>query len=144
MSGIAGRNFRLKYDADGAGAVAAVVIAHAKSDSFEVANGSIDGTTKDDAGKMSLLNDNGMQGCKMSCSGLLNGVAQHKTLAGLAMNAGSGTSVFFFEFDVPLFGVMRGQWFIDSFKIAGEDGPAAGTFEMSLSSSGTITWTPAV
>lgn len=137
----AGRKVRIKYDADGAGAGLAVEIARAKTDTLTINNEMIDGTTKDDAGVRALINDTGVASMEMSCSGLLSD--QHKTLIGLASAQGDGTSLNFFEFDMPGVGTFRGQWFITSMALGGNDGAEGATFEASFASAGAITWTPA-
>lgn len=137
----AGRKVRIKYDADGAGVGAAVEIARAKTDTLTINNEPIDGTSKDDAGVRTLIDDVGLKSMEMSCSGLLSD--QHKTLIGLAQAAGDGTSLQWFEFDMPSVGTFRGQWFISSMALGGNDGAEGATFEASFASSGAITWTPA-
>jgi len=137
----AGRKVRIKYDADGSGAGLGVEIARAKTDTLTINNEPIDGTTKDDAGVRTLINDTGLKSMEMSCSGLLSD--EHQTLIGLAQNAGDGTSLHFFEFDSPTVGVFRGEWFITSFVLGGNDGAEGATFEASFASAGPITWTVA-
>lgn len=137
----AGRKVRIKYDADGAGAGAAVEIARAKTDTLTLNNESIDGTTKDDSGVQTFINDTGVKSMEMSCSGLLSD--EHRTLIGLFHGQGEGTSLHWFEFDMPTVGVFRGQWFISSMSIGASDGADGTTFEASFASSGPITWTPA-
>jgi predicted secreted protein len=140
-TGIAGRKVRIRYDSDGAGGTAAAVIARAKMDSFSFKNEKIDITAKDDNGVITLLNDVQTKGCEFSCSGIAASVAQHKTLVGLAVNAGAGTSLHAFECFIDGLGTIAGLFFIDSFDVKGEEAEA--TFEMALSSSGAVTWTAA-
>lgn len=140
--GISSRAVRIKYDADGVGAGAAVEIARGTADSFEVSNSRIDNTAKDDLGTETAINDVGLKGCKMLVSAVLSATAQHKTLTGLAMSAGAGTSHHMFEITAVGVGTLRGLWFIDSFKWGADDASGAATFEMGLSSVGTISWTP--
>jgi predicted secreted protein len=142
-TGIAGRRVRIKYDADGAGGAAAVVIARARTDSVTVTNEMIDITAKDDAGVRTLMNDIGVKSMAMSVNGVLAAAPQHRTLVGLAHAAALGAALHTFEIEMEGVGTFRGLWFIASFEASGDEGANAATFTMSLESSGLITWTPA-
>lgn len=143
MTAIAGRKVRIKYDADGEGVGAAVVIARAKSDSITINKEPIDITSKDNNGIRTLLNAIGGQSAELTVSGILDAGAQHRTLVGLAAASTDDAQLHTFEFDAPGVGVLRGVWFISSFQMGAEDGPDAATFEMTLMSSGAIAWTAA-
>lgn len=138
-SPFAGRKVRIKYDADGAGAGGAVEIARAKTDTLSINNEMIDGTTKDDVGVRTLIDDNGLQSMEMSCSGLLSD--EHQTLIGLATATGEGTALHTFEFEMPGVGVFRGDFFISALSLGGNDGAEGATFEATFASSGAIGWT---
>lgn len=144
MADLSGRAVRIKYDADGSSSNPAVVIAKAKSDEITINNEPIDTTSKDEAGIRTLLNDLGSKSMEISCSGIMTNGAQHKSLAELVTESGEGTALYTFEVEVVGVGTWRGQWFITSFKIGGEDGANHATFEMSMASAGTIAFTAAV
>lgn len=137
MAANAGRKLRIKYDADGAGAGAAVVIAGARTDSFSIANEPINITDKDDAGVQTLLDDIGTQSLSMS----VEGVAKDQTLLNLAASAGEGTSLHAFEIDVVGAATITAAdgFFISNYEETGAEGTDAVTFSCNLTSSGAIT-----
>ncbi len=137
MAATSGRKLRVKYDADGAGAGTAVVIAGARTDSLTIANEAIDVTDKDDVGVRTLLDDIGTKGMEMSCEGVLT----DDTLAALARGATTSASLHWFEFDIDGIGNYRGEWFISNFEMSGAEGTDPATFSATFQSSGAITFT---
>lgn len=135
MAADAGRALRIKYDADGAGGAAAVVIAGARTDSLTINNTPIDITDKDDAGIVTLLDDIGTKSISLS----VEGVAKDATLGNLASAAGDGSALHYFEIAIAALRTYTGNFFISDFTYTGEDGDSALTFSCSLTSSGTIT-----
>lgn len=134
MAAEAGRDLRIKYDADGAGGTAAAVIAGARTDSLTINNTSIDITDKDDSGIQTLLDDIGVQSLEISCTGVL----KDATLITLADSAASGAALHYFEIAVGSLRTYAADFFITSFEVTGEqDGTI--TFSMSLVSSGAVT-----
>lgn len=126
---------RIKYDADGAGAGAAVVIAGARTDSLTFNNERIDITSKDEDAVRTLLNDIAVKSMSLSCTGVL----KDATLAELAANAGPGTAVHVFEIDLIGLRTYRGAFFLEGFTSTGEDGANPVTFSVTLESAGVIT-----
>ena len=137
MVASAGRTLRIKYDADGTGGDAAVVIAGARADSISLANTPIDITTKDSLGIITLLDDIGTKQFSLSVSG----VAEDSTLGDLANDAAGGSSLHQFEIAVAALGTYSGLFFITEHAYEGSEGDEALTFTCSLTSSGTITVT---
>lgn len=134
MAAEAGRDLRIKYDADGAGGTAAAVIAGARTDSLTINNTSIDITDKDDSGVQALLDDIGVQSIEISCTGVL----KDATLITLADSASAGSALHYFEIAVGSLRTYAANFFITSFEVTGEqDGTI--TFSMSLVSSGAVT-----
>lgn len=134
MAAEAGRDLRIKYDADGAGGTAAAVIAGARTDTLTINNTSINITDKDDDGVQKLLDDIATQSLALSCTGVL----KDATLIGLAKSAGAGSARHYFEIAVGSFATYAGYFFIDSFEVTGEQ-EGTQTFTASLSSADTIT-----
>ena len=137
MVAAAGRKLRIKYD-PGTGAV---VIAGARTDSFSIANESINISDKDDAGVQVLLNDIGTQSLSMT----IEGVLKDATLLALTAGAGEGTSLHDFEIDVIGLGTVTAAdgFFLSNFDPSGAEGTDPTTFSCSLTSSGAITFTAA-
>lgn len=137
MAASAGRDLRIKYDADGGGAGAAVVIAGARTDTFTIANEMIDITDKDDNGIQTLLNDIGTQSFSLSCEGIL----KDDTLMLLARGAAAGSALHTFEIEFAGLTTtsIRGQWFISNFETSGAHAADATTYTFSLTSSGAMT-----
>lgn len=136
MAAEAGRDLRIKYDADGSGAGEPVVLAGARTDSFTINNEMIDITDKDDNGVRTLLNDIGVKSLALSCTGVL----KDNTLMALADEADQNAALHTFEIDIGTIRRYRGLWFITSFEVTGEQQDTI-TFSMSLESSGAITAT---
>ena len=134
MAAEAGRDLRIAYDADGAGSGTAAVIAGARTDSMTINNEPIDITDKDDAGVRTMLNNVATKSIEISCTGVL----KNDTLITLADSAAEDAALNFFEIDVGSLRSYRGQWFISSFEVTGEQEDAI-TFSMTLQSSGAIT-----
>lgn len=134
MAAAAGRALRIKYDADGAGGAAAVVIAGARTDSLTINNTPIDITDKDDAGIITLLDDIGTQQISLS----IEGVAKDSTLGDLAAAAAAGTALNYFEVAIAALKTYAADFFITDFEYSGAEGDEALTFTCSLSSSGAI------
>jgi predicted secreted protein len=134
MAASSGRKLRIKYDADGAGGTAAAVIAGARTDTLSIANESINITDKDDLGIQTLLDDIGTKSVSLTCEGVLI----DNTLFDLALAAGDGTALHFFEVDLIGLRTLTGNFFISSFEATGAEGTDPTTFTMSLTSSGTI------
>lgn len=140
MAATNGRRVRIKYDADGAGGSAAVVVAGARTDSLTINNTQIDITDKDDSGIQTLLDDVALQAMSMSCEGVLVGT-QLEALAEGTKTAGSSLNYFVFEVLDQSDAVVvtySGNFFIDSFEIGAEYQDTA-TFTASFQSSGAIT-----
>jgi predicted secreted protein len=134
MAASAGRDLRIKYDADGAGGTAAAVIAGARTDGVTIANEPIDITDKDDLGIQTLLDDIGTKVVTMNVEGVLI----DSTLFDLALAAGDGTALHFFEVDLISLRTLTGNFFISNFESTGAEGTDPATFTMTLTSSGTI------
>lgn len=140
MAALAGRDVRIKYDADGTGTgSAAAVIAGARVDNLTINNSIIDITDKDDNGKRTLLDDVGVQTFSMSCEGVLVG----DTLNALARGADASAMLHDFEFEISGIGTYTGSFAITSFEVGGQDGDNAATFSASFESSGTVSWSAA-
>jgi TP901-1 family phage major tail protein len=137
MAAAAGRALRIKYDADGAGGTAAVVIAGARTDSITINNTAIDITDKDDSGIVTLLDDIGTQSVALS----VEGVATDSTLGNLADSAAAGAALHYFEIAVASLRTYAANFFITDFAYTGEDGDNPLTFSCTLTSSGTVTKT---
>jgi len=135
MAAQAGRKARVKYDADGAGAGTAAVVAGARMDRVSINNEPIVITDKGDNGIQHLLNDIASQKFDLQCQG----VCLDDTLVALAHGATESAALHYFEFDLDGIFNLRGRWFINSLTVEGTDGPDPATFDMSLTSHDTIT-----
>lgn len=136
MAAKSGRKLRIKYSTDGTTYAA---IAGARSDSFTVANEMIAITDKDDAGIRTLLDDIGSQAISLAVEGVLT----EDTFIDLAVNAGEGSAIHYFQVDVIGLGTLTGQWFIANFQSTGADGTDPTTFTCALESAGAIVWAAA-
>lgn len=136
MAAEAGRELRIKYDADGAGGSAAVAIAGARTDGLTIANTFIDITDKDDSGIITLLDDTGTQQITLSVEGVL----KDTTLLDLARANGSGNALNYFEVTIGTLATVAGNFAITNYEPGGEAGDSPMTFSCSLVSSGTMTW----
>ncbi len=136
MTAESGRDMRIKYDADGPGANAAVVIAGARTDTLTINNEMIDITDKDDSGVRTLLDDVGVKSMSASCTGVL----KDNTLITLADSAAGSSSLHYFEIAIGTFRTYAAYFFISSFEVTGETAEGI-TFTMSLESSGAVTAT---
>lgn len=137
MAASAGRNLRIKYDADGAGGTAAAVIAGARTDGVTIENTFIDITDKDDAGIMDYLDDTGTQSLSLNCEGVMTDT----TLLDLAKANGSGNAKNYFEVAIGSLATVAGDFLITNFSATGEDGDNPITFSCTLTSAGAMTWT---
>ncbi|MCJ8334564.1 MAG: phage tail protein [Epibacterium sp.] len=137
MAASAGRNLRIKYDADGAGGTAAAVIAGARTDGVTIENTFIDITDKDDLGIMDYLDDTGTQSLSLNCEGVMTDT----TLLDLAKANGSGNAKNYFEVAIGSLATVAGNFLITNFSATGEDGDNPITFSCTLTSAGAMTWT---
>ena len=137
MAASAGRNLRIKYDADGAGGTAAAVIAGARTDGVPIENTFIDITDKDDLGIMDYLDDTGTQSLSLNCEGVMTDT----TLLDLAKANGSGNAKNYFEVAIGSLATVAGNFLITNFSATGEDGDNPITFSCTLTSAGAMTWT---
>jgi predicted secreted protein len=137
MAAEAGRNMRIKYDADGAGGSAAVVIAGARTDGLTIENTFIPITDKDDAGIPDYVDDTGTQTVSLNCEGVMTGT----TLLDLAKANGSGNAKNYFEVAIGSLATVAGNFLITNFSASGEDGDNPITFTCTLTSAGSMTWT---
>ena len=137
MAALAGRNLRIKYDADGAGGTAAAVIAGARTDGVTIETTFIDITDKDDLGIMDYLDDTGTQSLSLNCEGVMTDT----TLLDLAKANGSGNAKNYFEVAIGSLATVAGNFLITNFSATGEDGDNPITFSCTLTSAGAMTWT---
>lgn len=136
MAAEAGRNLRIKYDADGAGGSAAVVIAGARTDGLTIENTFIPITDKDDAGVPDYVDDTGTQTVSLTCEGVMTGT----TLLDLAKANGSGNAKNYFEVAIGSLATVAGNFVMTNFSSNGEDGDNPITFSVTLTSAGAMTW----
>lgn len=134
MAAEAGRTLRIKYDADGAGGSAATVIAGARTDALTINNEMIDITDKDDAGVRTLLDAVAVKSLSATCTGLM----KDNTLANLAANSATGSTLHYFEITVGTLATYASEFMISTFEITGETDDGI-EFSMSLESSGAVT-----
>lgn len=138
---LSGRLARVKYYPTGF-AGTGTEVARAKTESLKIGNEYIDITSKDDDGIKALMDDIASKSWELSCSGILGDDAQHVTLSGLALNAGRGTALHYFSYDISGFGEFRGRWAIKSFDFGAPEGESQ-TFEMSMESTGAVSFVAA-
>lgn len=136
MAAEAGRNLRIKYDADGAGGTAAAVIAGARTDGLTIDNTFIDITDKDDVGIPDFVDDTGTQTVSLSCEGVMKGT----TLLDLAKANGSGNAKNYFEVAIGSLATVAGNFVMTNFAATGEDGDNPITFSCTLTGAGSMTW----
>jgi predicted secreted protein len=135
MAAAAGRKLRIKYDADGAGGSAAVVFSGELTSEITWNLEPIDITDKDDDGIVTYEDDIGTKQLVISATGVLI----DSTLMELAENATDGAALHAFEVQVDVLRTYTGSFFITSFAATGNDGAEAMQYNISLSSSGTVT-----
>lgn len=138
MAAMAGRDLRIKYDADGDGAGTPAVIAGARADSMTINQTPIDITDKDDSGIRTMLADYGTWSVDLTISGVLVGT----TLSAL-VESDNATVLHRFTIEwgaSAALGTWTGDFFISSFEVSGEEGDSPATFTANLQSSGDVTF----
>ncbi|MDH5796932.1 MAG: phage tail protein [Paracoccaceae bacterium] len=136
MAAAAGRAIRIAFDADGAGAGAAIAIVGSTKDNFEITKEGINVTDKDDAGVQTFIDD--VVGT-WAMSGGVDGFLKDTTILALMNDTSQFTHTM--EVAVAGLGTYRGLFAITNFKVDGPEGAEAATFSFQITSSGTITFT---
>ena len=131
MAAFAGRALRISYDS-GAGAVE---IVGSTSDNFEITKEGILITDKDDAGVQTMLDD---AVGTWAMSGGVEGILKNDTILSLANS--TTTMTYDMEVAVGGLGIYSGKFAITNFSATGAEGAEAGTFSLTLSSSGPIAY----
>jgi len=129
MAAMAGRKVRVQ--------IATTDVAAARTDGITLGTETIDITTKDEAGIVTLLDDIGTKSVEMSCEGVLVGT----DLLDIATANGEGSTLNAYTFVIDGLGDFAGQFAITSFEVSGAEGTDPATFTASFASSGAIAWT---
>lgn len=129
MAATSGRNIRIRRGA--------TPIAGARSDSITINAEPIDITDKDDAGWRTLLADVGVRSLEGSISGVTTDATLIAVIMGTAANLLSNHTIL-----ITGIGTFSGDFFLSNVTLTGEQADAV-TFEATVQSSGTITWTAA-
>lgn len=133
---VAGRKVRWSLSTDGG--TTYTPFAGSTSDGIDFTNEPIDITDKDDSGNQTLLDDTG----KKSASGTSTIYVEDTTILALVLDSPT-TYLHDLKLEVEGLYDVTGQFFIGTVSNAGEEGASAATMEVSLTSSGAITYTAA-
>lgn len=142
MTEIAGRKVKLIYHSDGDFGTAGATLANARTKGIKIDREFIDITTDDSAPNRKLMNLLGMVSGEITVACVTLGAAAHRTIVGLCTGVADGAQLHSFEIDAPGLGRFQADWFITSFNLGADYGPEASTIELTLASSGLITFVP--
>jgi predicted secreted protein len=131
MAKVAGRKIKV-YSGTGVGRT---LVAGGRNATIAINNEAIDVTDKGSDGWRTLLNDASVRSVDISAEGLVDGAGLVGQALG-ATNALLGT----YELELEGIGTASGQFHFSSYEIQAPHDDA-GTYSMSLQSSGPITWT---
>lgn len=131
-----GRLTRIQVSTDGGSTYANV--AGVREDGMSLTTELLDGTTKDDAGWKTSVDDVALKSMSLSCSGLTQ--ASDTTLEDWWDGVGAGSTLMLMKFIRPSGKTYTGSFGMPSFEIGAPDGDSA-TFSASFESSGVVTVT---
>lgn len=137
MAAQKGREFLLKIG-DGGGPETFTTLGGFQSNSFVINNELVDITNKDSLGKRELLPGAGIQSMTASGSGVFKDDAAFNTAHTQAQNQ----TLVNWQIVVPDFGTYEGSFYVESLEYGGEHNGEQ-TYNITLQSSGAVTFTPA-